>query len=184
MKKSFLLVLASLFITFLSFAQNNSITGQVRYKNISGTPLTDSTIVFLYHGTDLISSDTVDANGYYHFDNVVADTLIIKSNSYKKPGGWNALDALLVVKHFVGMLPPLTGLNLTAADANDSGGTPGSVDALAIARRFTGTITTFAPASDWVSEKFTINIEADNNYTQHIYLLSRGDVNGSWVPNP
>ncbi|MHC1707368.1 MAG: hypothetical protein AB9842_07590 [Bacteroidales bacterium] len=164
------------------YGQTGSITGQVTYANYANTVLHDSTTVLLYRNDTLISSVDVDSNGFYEFTNLPSGTYKVKSICSKKWGGGNSSDALKILTHFVGLYS-LSGIHLIAADVNMSGGTPGSVDALAVARRFVGMITSFAPSPDWVSTKHTLSITPDTQITQNILMLCMGDVNASNIPN-
>ncbi|MCX6271194.1 MAG: GEVED domain-containing protein [Bacteroidetes bacterium] len=177
----------------LVFGNCSNLDGFVIYKHVPVTnpKLRDSTAVSLYQGGVAIYTDSTDNTGY-HFTNVANGTYTLKVSSGKKwVSAANATDALAILKHFVG-LQLLTGLNLTAADVNGTGGVPNAADALAVARRFVGQINNFYPPSvpppggpDWYFENFTITIDGTANQIQDIKALAAGDVNGSWIPlNP
>lgn len=168
-----------LFLSFKGYSQDNSLSGYVMYKNSSNTPMHDSTFVFLKQNNVVFATDTVDSTGYYEFNDIPAGTYVVSAGCIKKWGGGNATDALLILRHFVGMQPQLSGLNLVVGDVNQSGGVPASVDALAVSRRFIGMISSFAPAPDWYSTKHTKTIAEGDTLTQNIMMLCAGDVNGS-----
>ena len=167
----------------ISYAQGGSITGQVHYKNIENTLMKDSTIVYLLNQSNtILATDTVDINGFYLFENLDPGNYIVKANSYKKPGGINAADAQAMILHYIGIEPYLTGLNLTVADVNNSGGNPGAVDALAVQRFFTHHITTFAPAPFWKSTIHNVSVTDNTQIIQNIQILCNGDVDGNFIP--
>lgn len=88
-----------------------------------------------------------------------------------KPWGLvNSVDALIIMKHFVGMIN-LSGLKLICADVNNNGSI-NSLDALIASKRFTQMINSF-PAGNWKFETFTIN------QTTNLIIHGRcvGDVN-------
>lgn len=182
MRKLYVVFSILLAMVFSGNAQNTGLNGAVTYKNNFNTPMDDSTVVYLLQNNVVMYTDTVDSNGLYEFINIVPGNYVLKANSTKKWGGGNSLDALLCIRHFVGLPPLLTGVNLLAADANASGGTPSSVDGMAIIRRFVGALTNFLPASDWVSTITSLTIAENETTTQDIFMLCRGDVNGSFVP--
>ncbi|MCX6272719.1 MAG: dockerin type I repeat-containing protein [Bacteroidetes bacterium] len=158
-----------------------TVSGVVSYENTVSTPIRDSTTVLLVPvaPSGWIRIDTVDANGNYSFENILPGLYYLMVITEKVWGGGNSTDALLVLKHFVGM-QPLTGLKLAAADAN-SDGVVTSVDALMIVERFIWAISAF-PGSDWVSEQPLVIIPATTFTPLDIKVLCRGDVNGSYTP--
>ncbi|MCX6272721.1 MAG: dockerin type I domain-containing protein [Bacteroidetes bacterium] len=158
-----------------------TVSGVVSYKNAGSTLIRDSTTVLLVpvNPSGWVRIDTVDSNGNYSFTNVLPGLYYLMVTTEKVWGGGNSTDALLVLKHFVGM-QPLTGLKLAAADAN-SDGIVNSVDALMIVERFIWAISVF-PGSDWVSEQPLVIIPATTFAPVDIKVLCRGDVNGSYIP--
>ncbi|MCX6271780.1 MAG: hypothetical protein NTU44_11280 [Bacteroidetes bacterium] len=189
MKKLVLTIVAIIGLYGLSFAQNITVSGTLNYDNPQLTLIRDSATVSLYQGTTLAYSVTIHSNGSYLFENVAAGSYSLKASCSKKWWGGNALDALLMQLHFVGM-QYLTGLKLTVADVNGSGGIPGSADALAVARRFARMIPNFMPPNvpppgnpDWISQSIPVTVEDGMNYNQNIKILCTGDVNGSYIPN-
>jgi hypothetical protein len=189
MNKLFITSILSVILIFSAHAQNSSISGNVRYFNLAATPMDDSTIVYLMQGTNVISQINTDNTGAYQFTNVTPGQYTIKSATIKKPGGWNGLDALLVLVSFSIQLPSyITGIKIAAMDVNGNelGNT---ADALAIVRLFTGQIPNFLPPnvsvpgnSSWISEKFTIQVAPNATYSQDIKMICTGDVNGSFLP--
>lgn len=85
-------------------------------------------------------------------------------------GNVNATDALLVLKHFVG-LTELIGIQKLCADVNGDG-MINSIDALYICKRFAGVINCF-PTSDWVQEQVIVNSDT----TVNIHVRERGNIN-------
>ena len=76
---------------FGSLAQNSTIGGVVRYFNLQGSPMHDSTIVYLMQGTNVISQTNTDNTGVYQFTNVTPGQYTLLSGTIKKPGGWNGM---------------------------------------------------------------------------------------------
>ncbi len=186
--KTFLLLSICLFITVVTFAQG-SISGQVNYANPALTPIHDSTLVFVYQGTTVISQMPVNPGSSFSFTGLPDGTYTVKALVSKKAGGWNAMDGLRVLCFFVQIPPLLSGIYLQAADANGSGGIPGSTDALSIIRRCVGQIPNFQPPynpqpgmPDWVSETITVDIISGSAETITVLVLCTGDVNGSFTP--
>ncbi len=189
MKTILSFLIAILTLTSTAFSQNNTLSGHVTYSNSAASPMHDSTAVYLMQGTALIRQTQVDSLGAFLFENVPAGVYLLKSVTTKVQGGINAVDCIGVLRNFAHYPPLLTGLQIVAADVNASGGTSGSADALMIARRFIGMIPNFMPPNvaqpggpDWVSEKFTLQIEENSVYTQDIRMLCSGDINGSFIP--
>ncbi|MBP7848659.1 MAG: PKD domain-containing protein [Lentimicrobiaceae bacterium] len=90
-------------------------------------------------------------------------------------GGVNSTDALLILRHFVG-LDTLEGLPLKAADT-DGAGFINATDALMVAQRFAGWIPHFS-ASDWIFEDTVVQMVSGH----HAFIIKgicRGDVNTS-----
>lgn len=171
----------------LTFGNCSDLSGLITYKHPGTYPyFRDSVEIKLYTGSTLAFTDTVDNTGHYAFHNLPNNTYTIRAYSEgllkKLWGGGNATDALLILRHYVGMLPQLTGLNVVVADVNQSGGTPNAVDALAVSRRYVQAITSFAPAPDWYFEHFNVTIDGTANQVQNLYGLCAGDVNGSYTP--
>ncbi|MHC1708240.1 MAG: GEVED domain-containing protein [Bacteroidales bacterium] len=176
----------------LSFGNCSDLSGMIKYKNNQNSVIRDSVMVKLYTGGNVFFSETpVDNTGHYAFLNLPNNTYTMRAFSGPVPAqspwqkvwvGGTATDALLILRHYVGMPPLLTGLNLTVGDVNGSGGTPNAVDALAVSRRFVQAITSFAPAPDWYFQNFTITIDGTANQVQEIRGLCAGDVNGSGIP--
>jgi hypothetical protein len=88
------------------------------------------------------------------------------------------VDAQMILRHFVHMTT-LSGIRLQAADV-DLSNSINSIDALLVAKRFTGIVTQF-PAGDWVFEPATITYQGIK-LTKNIKGLCSGDVNASYNP--
>jgi len=153
------------------------ITGYVNYLNVAST-IMNNTQVKLIKGSTVVSTTTTDANGYYQFTSLADDTYLIDGASTKPWGGGNSSDALLIMKHFVG-LSTLTGLKLEAADVNADAAV-NTADALNVQQRFVGMIPGFN-AGDWVFEKNTV-VLVGLNEVNDFAALCFGDVNASYTP--
>ncbi len=155
-----------------------TLSGSVTYLNTANTHL-DSTNIVLKQGDATIQQTSTDGAGNYSFSNVAPGTYSLVSSSTKKWGGVNSTDALLIMKHFVGM-STLTGLKMKAGSA-DLNPAINSIDALMVQKRSVSLITSF-PVGDWTFTVPTVVIQNPVPYTQNINGLCVGDVNGSYIP--
>ena len=153
-----------------------SVSGTVYYNNLQQSPI-PGTLVKLYRDTLLVAQANTDANGHYTFSALLPGNYHVQCATSLPWGGVNATDALLVLKHFVGM-SQLTGVNLKAADP-DGNSHVNSADALYVSKRFIGAINAF-PAGDWVYGPAIFNLE--NDLVLDIPALCVGDCNGSNNP--
>ena len=169
----------NLYIDDVNFVQaGTQLTGLVSYLNAGNTHL-DSTVVYLKQGNTTIQQTSVNGAGIYSFSNVANGTYTLTATSTKKWGGVNATDALVIMKHFVGM-SLLSGLKLKAANC-DLNPAINSIDALMAQKRGIGLLTAF-PAGDWTFTTPSVTIPGPGVYTQNINGLTVADVNGSYVP--
>ncbi|MHC1706933.1 MAG: metallophosphoesterase [Bacteroidales bacterium] len=154
-----------------------SVTGSLRYDNTVITVL-DSVNVFLYRNNTLVDQEIADISGNFGFYDLEPGNYSIHCTTSREWSGVNATDALLILRHFVGMTP-LKALRKTAGDT-DGNTFINAVDALAVSRRFAGIINSF-PAADWYFEHpgFVISNENINLIIKGICV---GDVNGSYLP--
>jgi|GEM_PF-6214499 hypothetical protein len=77
------------------------ISGNLVYANAALSSIHDSTMVQLYQDNILITEVPVDNNGNFTFNLVTEGEYIVKALVSKKPGGWNAMDSYLVLRHYV-----------------------------------------------------------------------------------
>jgi ELWxxDGT repeat protein len=157
-----------------------SISGTVVYNNLSLSPMANCAVNLTDTLGTLLHSTTTDAGGAFSFSGQPSGTyqLAVSTSEAWHIGASNSVDALLILKHFVGM-SQLQGLFLAAADVNDDAAV-NSVDALLVAKRFTGLETSF-PAGDWILESSQFNLQSDLNGVT-LKGLNYGDVNGSYAP--
>jgi len=130
-----------------------SLNGKVSYTG-NNIPL-QGLLLQLSQDEHSAISGTTDLNGNYQFTGLCPGEYTLTIQSSLPWGGVNSIDALLVLKHFTGVIQ-LNPMQILAADV-DASGYVNSTDALQIARRFTGIISSF-PAGDWVFETATISI--------------------------
>jgi hypothetical protein len=128
----------------------------VLYVNVAQTPLGNIIVVLTDtskpHCTDTVVSGP---DGSFAFPVWPGDYLL--SATTNRPwvyGASNAVDALKVARHFVG-LDTLKGLKLEAGDVNAMFGV-NTTDALQILQRFSGIISSFA-AGDWIFGNYYLN---------------------------
>lgn len=179
MKKRSVLLVVLVIIAASCYSQLTTVSGTVTYKNTPSTPMNNCTVELL-EGTVVYYSAITDINGNYHINLVAPGNYTIKVTTQKPVGGMAAADGLAILRHYVGIPPLLTGLNLLAADCSNDG-YYNAVDALFISRRFVGQIPTF-PAGDWIFEQFTVVVNG-NPVIQNVKCLCFGDTNGSYVPS-
>ena len=154
------------------------VSGQLTYKNTVSTPVSNTKVYLRTFAGTIVDSAITASNGNFQFYDTPAGTYKFKVTVTKTWGGVNSTDALLVSKHYV-MLALLTGLNKSAADVNNSGFI-NSLDALIIAKRFTGIISTFS-LPDWLYSADTI-ILGSSPVVHNLKSICSGDVNGSYIP--
>ncbi|MCX6272880.1 MAG: dockerin type I domain-containing protein [Bacteroidetes bacterium] len=156
------------------------LSGIVSYASPVSQAMAGVTVLLTISGSTYNSAIT-NNSGTYGFTTVNPGTNILFVNCNKPWGGVNSSDALLVLKHFVGMIQ-LSGLALQAADVNGDQ-VVNAADALMILQRFTGMINSF-PSGDWVFESpmFTAPLTQVANIP--IQGLCYGDVNGSYLTPP
>ncbi len=162
----------------------SDISGTLKYNNVPALPPVPNTpmggvSISLLDGTKGVFASTVtNAAGNYSFTNVPNGTYDIAVSTTKPWGGVNSVDALLILKHFAAMPPPLTGIHLKGSDV-DKSGTTNSADALLTARRSVGQITSFA-AGNWYFDAQDMVLTQDTTY--NFFGLCFGDVNGTYQP--
>jgi plastocyanin len=159
-------------------ANCTNISGVVRYDNVGGSLMTNST-VNLKQGGVVVAQTTTDLQGHYSFSNLALGTYVLDGTSAKPWGGVNSADALQILRHFVN-LTPLQGIRRLAANVDGSPAV-NSVDALYTTRRFVGVVNAF-PAGDWVFKKDTVIVNGTSNIVRNLQALCYGDVDGSYVP--
>ncbi len=155
-----------------------SLQGTLTYDNPAQTAMNNA-VVLLKQGTDIIGQSPTDNQGHYAFVNLTPGLYTLAGQTTKAWGGSNALDALRIQRHFVG-LNYLAGLGLKAADVNNSGGI-NSNDALLVMKRFVNIISSF-PSGDWAFEEPAVQPDGINTVTQDMKALCFGDVDGSYTP--
>jgi len=158
--------------------QTVSLSGTVRYNNVSGPVLPNFKIRLLQNLT-VIDSVLSDIQGNYSFSGLLPGVYRIDATTSLPGGGFNSTDALAVLKHFVSM-SILSGLRLKAADVDNSTQV-NSIDALLVQKRFVSLINSF-PAGDWLFDlPVSLNI-GTQNVNLPVFGICTGDVNASWTP--
>gem|GEM_PF-4064866 len=158
---------------------SENVSGHLVYGNSAHpTPLSNCTVK-LQQGTTVVASCLSDSTGYYLFTNMPAGVYTIKVSSTSPWGGINSTDALLILKHFVG-LNVLQGLLLKAGNV-DGSASINAIDAQLIAKRFVGLISSFS-IGDWVFETPQLSIPQTGQLDIIIQGVCSGDVNASYLP--
>jgi len=156
-----------------------TITGKVKYNNANAWGIPNTT-VYLKQGATTISQTAADASGNYTIAGVPAGYYTITAGSTYTWSGVNAIDALVVMKHFAG-ITFLSGLRLGGADVNATGNI-NAVDALRCAQRFAGVVSSFN-AGDWVFDAPYFYANVVGNLSIDIQGLCVGDVDASYNPS-
>ncbi len=158
--------------------QGAAVTGSVSYMNLSQDPLSGVKVV-LYQNNTAIDSAITDVSGNFAFPFIEAGLYGIRCYSETPWGGVNATDALIILRHYVGMIT-LTGLLFEVADVNDNAYV-NSLDALITIRRFAGYINGF-PAGDWAFGLPQVLGVGTTPVNLEIPGLCYGDVDRSYEP--
>jgi hypothetical protein len=153
------------------------ISGKVMYDNTAKTVVNNAKIVLKSNGIS-IDSVTTNSTGNYTFSQRQNGTYTITVTTTKPWGGVNSTDALLMQRHFAGIVT-LVGNKKRAGDVNLSG-TINSSDALLVKRRFATVISSFI-MKDWIFDTDTIIING-SSVNRDIYGICAGDVNASYLP--
>ncbi|MFM8838128.1 MAG: FISUMP domain-containing protein, partial [Bacteroidota bacterium] len=128
----------------------------------------------------IVASDTTDSAGVYDMAGYANGNYLLDASVNYTWGGVTSADALLVTRVFNALIS-MSALRLKAGDVNMNNSTNGS-DALLISRRVTGVISSF------VAGNFTNNIPSvnalGNPLVANLRVLSTGDVNGTYNPQP
>jgi hypothetical protein len=158
----------------------STLQGKLLYNDALFTPMDSCWIVLKTLAGIVVDSTLSDQVGEYKFCGVNSGEYKICPGTTKAWGGVNITDALLTMKHFVG-LDSLQGLFLESGDVNASN-IINSIDALQIQKRFVGLLNSFV-ADDWLFENPQISITGSATYNVDIRCLCSGDVNGSYHPS-
>lgn len=157
-----------------------NIQGIVRYSELDQRLMRAVKVVLLNQSLIELDSTWSDAEGKFSFSALSPGVYQLHISPNHPWSGVNSTDAFLVLKHFV-QLSALSGLAVHAADVDQSQDI-NSLDALLIARRFTGQITSF-PAGNWASEHLTVQTGDSDTTNVVLTALCMGDVDQSHIPN-
>lgn len=152
-----------------------SITGQLNYATPASFPLGGANLG-LFGPSGFLKSTTSNMLGAYGFDNILDGTYGIHPSTTLPWQGVNATDALLVLKHFIGM-QVLNGIHAEAADVNADGAV-NAADAMFVLKRFVGLSNSFQ-AGDWLFENPAIVVNG-NDVIHNIKGICVGDVDASY----
>ncbi|MCX6270258.1 MAG: hypothetical protein NTU44_03390 [Bacteroidetes bacterium] len=155
------------------------VDGNILYDNNLLTPVDSCWVILKTLNGMAIDSVLSNQEGYYRFCGLQPGSYKLITHTSKTWGGVNSVDALHVLRHFVG-LENLTGLFLKSGDVNLTLSL-NAVDALIIQKRFVGLTNTFN-TGDWLFEEPELSITNTNTQHVNIRCLCYGDVNGSFVP--
>ncbi|HOH98966.1 MAG TPA: M14 family zinc carboxypeptidase [Bacteroidales bacterium] len=154
------------------------LSGHVVYNNANQTPMSLASVILSDSNGQVLDSTTADSTGYFVFNWLQAGDYQLRAQASHVWGGVNSADALAVMRHFVEMGPPITGLAFYAGDVNQSNFLNAN-DALLIQKRFAGLISNFS-RPDWLSEVLDVNL--DNHVQVIIKVHCTGDADSSYLP--
>lgn len=154
-----------------------SVSGTLTYINTDMTALNAVMVYLKDMNGDTLDVTLTDATGHYLFQDVAPGDYTFDFNCTLSPGGLNSIDALLILRHFVG-IETLNGLKRKAGDVDNSN-TINSIDALLVQKWFVGLITVL-PATPWIFTKDTIQV-LDSTVAHSLFGICRGDVNASYL---
>jgi hypothetical protein len=155
----------------------STIQGNISYTNSGSSPMTGATINL--NGPVGTDQQISDLNGNFEFNQVKNGTYYLEPAITKPWGGVNAIDALIILRHFVNYIT-LTGQKRIAADV-DGTNFINSSDALVLTRRFVNLISSFS-VGDWVADKDTLTVTGPSTITSNLKALCYGDVDASFIP--
>lgn len=161
--------------------QMGSISGLVTYDNQAQSPLPNTRVYLKDANQAVVDSTITDAGGNYSFTGRTPGNYHLEATTSISWGGGNAVDGLLIMKHFVGMIQ-LQGLRLKAADL-DANNFVNAVDGLLVMKRFVGMLFSF-PLGNWSFENPEVVVTAGNNTVVNIKGICNGDVDGSRTFQP
>ncbi|MBP7498115.1 MAG: hypothetical protein KA792_10675, partial [Bacteroidales bacterium] len=163
----------------VKYPEGFSIDGVLYYANVNNTPLTN-TVVNLYNSEGVfIKTETTNNEGYYLFSGLSNGSYIVRPDIKKPWGGITPIDALLVNRYYLKIIPIKDILRLKAADV-DKNGIINPIDALYINRRYLKIIRSFK-AGDWIYEEKEIIING-TNINSNIRAICVGDVDVNYIP--
>ncbi|HRZ75752.1 MAG TPA: lamin tail domain-containing protein, partial [Bacteroidales bacterium] len=156
----------------------------VRYKNSEGTPM-PGVDLGVSEAKGAVGSYTTGAGGWVTIDSLKNMNYAFSVDASLYPWGWggvNALDALLIARHFTN-LSYLVGDFLAVADVTAINGV-NTTDAQRVAMRFAmGDVISFG-SGDWypIARSFGFSAPVNTQFTDTLELLCFGDVNGTHIP--
>lgn len=161
-------------------APQNNLSGTITYPNVANSPLANVVVTLSdANGVEADQVTTTDAAGHYAFNDLAFSNYTLQASSTHVWGGGNAVDGLLMLRHFVG-LQFLTGLKLEAGDVTGNH-VINAHDGLNTLRRFVGLLPNFAPVGDWVFEHPGVVIDGIANQVVNFNGLCTGDVNADYA---
>ncbi len=156
----------------------HTVNGMVSYNKPATYPLPNAEVLLMDAQGNLVLQTTSNTEGEFNLSGVPDGSYHLTAASTHPWGGGNATDAMKILKHFTGSTP-LTGLNLEVADVDNSGYV-NAVDALMVAKRFVGLISSF-PSGDWIFENIIIEVSGQD-LNQVLFGQCMGDVDASYNP--
>ncbi len=166
-------------IAYEATLEVKTISGHVTYDNTALTPLSNQKVYLKEACCTIVDSTLTDATGFYSFADIPAGSYNIVVSCTKPWGGVNSDDALVILKHYVGLIP-LNGLRHLAGNPTNTHFI-NATDALMTAKRFVGLINNF-PTGDWTFELSSITFTGTADVTADIKGICYGDVNASYIP--
>ncbi|MCX6270128.1 MAG: DNRLRE domain-containing protein [Bacteroidetes bacterium] len=156
----------------------NTLEGSVTYANAGSTPLAGVKVKLIRDGNVLADSTLTNESGHYSFTVCTPGNYTVVPTCTLPVNYINATDALIALKHFVG-ITTLEGVFFKAADVNQDNSV-NSTDAMMILQRFIQDINTFPPG-DWCFENPEVALPDPNPVVLNIKGLCYGDLDASRV---
>jgi hypothetical protein len=184
--------------------QGKTLSGSLRYDNVSGTPVNDARIKLVDAQNQVITAE-VNSQGIYFFPNLANGTYSVSIDTIRKTsGGVTSADVTMINNYRLNRATsplaigtPSANLRLRAADVSTSNGTSNTMGADSItiqdaqaAQRRAGNLSTnnfsfelATPQRIWAvpSNSSTVTING-SDVTLDLNTVSYGDVNGSFSP--
>ena len=152
-------------------------SGNLQYANLAASPMKNALMLIKTLSDSVVATTTSNASGYYAFTSFPSGIYKMDITPSEPWGGVNSTDALMVLNHFV-QHTLMSGLNLSAADANRSH-TVNGTDALFLMKRYSSLMTSF-PSGDYLYNTDTFSVTG-NQVINNIKMLCYGDVNASYT---
>jgi len=160
------------------FTTNTQMSGSIKYANTAANPIKNASMLIKNFSDSVIATTSSNTSGLYSFSPFPSGNYKMTITPAAPWGGVNSTDALLILNHFA-KISTLAGMNLAAADVNNSH-TINGTDAMLVMKRYSGLLSSF-PSGDYLFNTDSL-IENGNQLTNNIKMICYGDVNATYAP--